>query len=253
MIIVDTHVHVGLRQYVPVDELLGQMDRYGVGKAVLVQYRAGLEPIGNTDNAYVAECAKEYPAKLAALGIVDWTRPDGLERLECWVRNWGIQGLRLDGEASSPGGERYAIWRKAAQLGIVVSVYGKIDRLSEIAGLFPSLRIHVEHTGMPSVNGDHILALARFPNVFVKFTVSGLSGISKEPYPHRDTHPFFEKVFQSFGAKRIMWGSNYPPVMKDEGYERTLLFLSREIPWLSSDEREWVLGRTALEMWRFQG
>jgi predicted TIM-barrel fold metal-dependent hydrolase len=229
------------------------MDKYSVEKAVLVQYRAGLEPIGNTDNTYVAECARKHPARLAPIGIVDWTKPDSMEQLEYWAGKQGIQGLRLDGEATSPGRERYGIWRKASQLGIIVSVYGKIDRLSEIAGLFPYLRIHVEHTGMPNVNGDQVLALARFPNISIKFTVAGLSGISKEPYPHRDTHPFFEKVYQRFGAKRIMWGSNYPPVMKDEGYERTLMFLSREIPWLCSEEKEWILGRTALSMWQFQG
>ena len=252
MIIVDTHVHVGLKQYVPVDELLRQMDNYGVEKAVLVQYRAGLEPIGNTDNTYVAECTRKNPTRLAAVGIVDWTKHDGSERLEYWAKMHGIQGLRLDGNATSPGQEKYAIWKKAAQLGIIVSVYGKIDKLSEIAGLFPDLKIHVEHTGMPNINGDLILTLARFQNVFVKFTVAGLSGISKEPYPHRDVHPFFKKVCQRFGAKRIMWGSNYPPVLKDEGYERTLLFLSKEIPWLSSEEKEWILGRTALGMWRFE-
>ena len=136
---------------------------------------------------------------------------------------------------------------------MIVSVYGKIDRLSEIAGLFPDLRIHLEHTGMPAVNGDRILALARFPNVSVKFTVSGLKGISREAYPHRDAHPFLEKVFRSFGEKRIMCGSNYPPVMKEEGYEKTLRFLTKEMPWLSPEEREWTMGRTALERWRFQG
>jgi len=251
--IVDTHVHVGLKQYVPVEELIRQMDRCGVEKAVLVQYRAGLEPIGNTDNTYISECVKKYPRRLVAMGIVDWTKEDAPERLDYWKDVHGIQGLRLDGDAISPGLEKYAIWGKAEELGMIVSVYGKLDNVSEIARLFPDLRIHVEHTGMPSINGDRILALAECPNVSVKFTVAGLSGISKEPYPHRDAQPFFRKVYERFGPKRIMWGSNYPPVLKEEGYERTLQFLSREIPWLSSEEKEWLLGKTALGMWRFQG
>ncbi len=251
MTIVDTHVHVGLGQYVQVDELLRQMDNYGVGNAVLVQYRRGLYPVGNTDNFYIAECIRKYPRRLAAVGIVDWTKRDGPERLEYWVNKHGIQGLRLDGDAISPGQEKHAIWNKAAQLGIVISVSGRLDSLSEIAGLFPNLRLHVEHTGTPSVNGDLLLNLARFRNVFVKFTVRGLKGISKQQYPHQDAHLFLKRVYEEFGARRIMWGSNYPPVLEDEGYEKTLLFLGKEVPWLSAEEKEWILGRTALEMWRF--
>lgn len=253
MIVVDTHVHVGLKQYVPVEDLLKEMDKYGVEMAVLVQYRAGLEPVGNTDNAYISECARRHPRRLAAVGIVDWTRDDALERLEYWARGQETQGLRLDGNAVSPGPERYAIWRKAAELGMIVSVYGRLDNISKIASLFPDLSIHVEHVGMPSINGDLVLALAEYPNVYIKFTVAGLSGISKEPYPHRDAHPFFDKVYRRFGPKRIMWGSNYPPVLSEEGYEKTMLFLQKEIPYLSAEDKEWLMGKTALEMWRFRG
>jgi L-fuconolactonase len=250
-LIVDTHVHVGIGQYVLVEELLGQLDRYGVEKAVLVQYRRGLGPIGNTDNTYISECARKYPDRLAAVGIVDLTKNDASQRLEYWVKTYGIQGLRIDGSALSPELDRYAIWREAAQLGAIVSVSGRLDNVSQIAKQFTNLRIHIEHTGMPNINGEYLLALAEYPNVFVKFTVLGLKRISNETYPHKDAHPFFEKVYQLFGPKRIMWGSNYPPVLSEEGYEKTLLFLQKEIPYLSTEDKEWLMEKTALEMWRF--
>jgi len=250
-LIVDTHVHVGIGQYATVEELLEQLDKCGVERAVLVQYRAGFGPIGNTDNTYISECVRKHPGRLAAVGIVDWTKEDAPQRLEYWVKTHGIQGIRIDGSALSPGSDKYAIWRKAAQLGTITSVSGKLDGISQIAKKFPNLSIHVEHTGMPNINGERVLTLAEYPNVFVKFTVSGLKGISNESYPHRDAQPFFGKVYQLFGPKRIMWGSNYPPVLSEEGYEKTLLYLQKEIPYLSADDKEWLMGRTALEMWRF--
>ena len=249
--IVDTHVHVGIGQYVLVEELLKQLEKYGVEKAVLVQYRRGLGSIGNTDNTYISECVRKHSSRLAAVGIVDWTKDDAPQRLEYWVKTQGIQGIRIDGSALSPGSDRYAIWRKAAQLGAIASVSGRLDSLSLIAKQFPDLIIHIEHTGMPKMNGEHVLTLARYPNVFVKFSVLGLKGISNESYPHKDAQPFFEKVYRLFGPKRIMWGSNYPPVLSEEGYEKTLLFLRKEIPYFSAEDREWLMGKTALEMWHF--
>ena len=167
------------------------------------------------------------------------------------MKTHGIQGIRIDGSALSPDPDRYAIWRKADQLGTKTSVYGKLDSISQIAKQFPNLSIHVEHTGMPNINGERVLTLAEYPNVFVKFTVLGLKGISNESYPHKDAQPFFEKAYQLFGPKRIMWGSNYPPVLSEEGYTKTMLFLQKEIPYLSTEDKEWLMGKTALEMWRF--
>jgi len=252
LVIVDTHVHVGLKKYATVEQLLRQMEKSGVDKAVLVQYRAGLEPIGNTDNAYISQCIKRYPEKFAAVGIVDWTKENSLERLEYWVKEHGIQGIRLDGMAESPGKNKYAIWEKAAELGINISVYGKLDRIGEIASEYPNLSLHIEHNGLPKINGKLILSLAKHRNVLVKFTVSGLREISKQSYPYKDVCPFFEAIYRKFGSKRIMWGSDYPPCLKYEGYDNTLNFIKKEVPYLTDEDKRWILGETALKAWRFK-
>ena len=148
MIVVDTHTHVGGR-YCTVEELMLQLDNYGIDKAVLVQYRADLPPPGNTDNAYRVECINRYPSRLASVGIVDWTRSNALTTLESWSEQ-GIQGLRLDGDARSPGDDPYAIWKQAAELRMNVSVYNRIDSLPEIIPHCPDsgncrhrLRVHL--------------------------------------------------------------------------------------------------------------
>jgi Tat protein secretion system quality control protein TatD with DNase activity len=45
MHIIDTHCHIGLHKYEPVETLLFHMQRAGVEQAVFIQY------MGNTDNA----------------------------------------------------------------------------------------------------------------------------------------------------------------------------------------------------------
>jgi L-fuconolactonase len=250
MIVVDAHTHVG-GPYGALEDLLRPLDQYGIDKAVLVQYRADLPPPGNTDNAYHVHCVTRYPSRLASVGIIDWTQNDAVTTLEYWSRQ-GIQGLRLDGDARSPGRDPYAIWKKAAALKMNVSVYNRLDDLPEIVRECPNLKIHLEHCGQPSLNGEAILALARYPTVYVKFSVGGLAAFSTQDYPYLDVHPFVEELFHQFGAHRIMWSSDYPASGKVIGYDRVLYYLLREMPTLSWAEKEWVMGKTALSLWRFQ-
>ena len=55
-------------------------------------------------------------------------------------------------------------------------------------------------------------------------------------------------AYDAFGPRRMMWGSDYPPVSGREGYRNALRGIV-EHPALRTDEdREWVMGRTASEV-----
>ncbi len=47
-----------------------------------------------------------------------------------------------------------------------------------------------------------------------------------------------------------MWGSNYPMEMPDPTYRQRLEAVRTELPFLTEEEREWILGRAALSLWR---
>ena len=58
--VVDTHCHIGLHKYEPVEVLIFHMERAGVDQAVLIQY------MGNSaDNRYIVEAMEASPAVLA--------------------------------------------------------------------------------------------------------------------------------------------------------------------------------------------
>jgi len=48
-----------------------------------------------------------------------------------------------------------------------------------------------------------------------------------------------------------MWGSDYPPVSRREGYDNSLKVPMDYLSGLSSEDREWIFGKTALKIWRF--
>ena len=61
MLIVDTHVHVALHIYEPVEILLTQMAYNGVEKTLLVQSTT------TYDNTYVIECMRRFPGRFSVV------------------------------------------------------------------------------------------------------------------------------------------------------------------------------------------
>jgi L-fuconolactonase len=243
-----------------VEVLLHQMDANRVEKATLVQVR------GQFDNRYLIECVRRFPARFCALVGVDTDSPDAPELLAHWVGE-GAVGVRLGPAVRSPGSDPLLIWRRAAELGIPVSAFGSPDeftsrRFEEVLTELPNLPIIIEHLGRigrdeapPYPTFRKILALARYPNAYVK--VHGLGEICPRPMPFpqpmrfESVPPYMEMAYDAFGADRMMWGSDFPPVAGREGYRNALRWTMEHIPVRNDADREWIFGRTALSLFTF--
>ena len=94
-----------------------------------------------------------------------------------------------------------------------------------------------------------LLALAKYPRVFVK--ISHLWSLSKEKYPYKDTHDQVKRLYDSFGPKRLMWGTDWPGVEEYCGYAKALALYRDELTFFTAEDRRWILGGTALKLWPF--
>ena len=260
MIIVDSHCHALPHWFEPVEVLLHQMDANGVEKAILVQVR------GQFDNRYIIECVRRFPARFSALVGVDADRSDAPQLLAQWVGE-GAVGVRLEPTTRSPGSEPLAIWRTADELRIPVSVFGSPDEFTsrefeQVLTELPNLRVIIEHLGRigrnetpPYARFRKILALARYPNTYIK--LHGLGEICPRPMPFpqpmgfANVPPFMEMAYDAFGARRIMWGSDFPPVAGREGYRNALQWPMDHIPFRNETDKGWVFGQTALSLFSF--
>jgi predicted TIM-barrel fold metal-dependent hydrolase len=72
--------------------------------------------------------------------------------------------------------------------------------------------------------------------------VSAFFRISEQDYPYRDTHACVRKLVDTFGARRLMYGSDFPWVTEKCGYVNAWNVLPDGL--LSEEEEAWIMGGT---------
>lgn len=253
---VDAHCHVGTYWYEPVETLKFQLDRYGVERAVLVQMWNEL------DNSYQEQCVQEEPGRFASVVAVDVTSADAPRAIAEHIER-GAVGVRLRPNTLSAGDDPWAIWRACADHGTTVSCVGSPANFAsrafaDVVAAHPTVPIVIEHIAevLPlsdeydAEEAQHILDLAEHPNVHMKF--HGFGEFAQRLRNPGDGFPFVRPVpdwmrrsIDAFGPERMMWGSDYPPVSKREGYGNALTLVRDDLADFSDAERELMFGGVA--------
>ena len=127
---------------------------------------------------------------------------------------------------------------------------GHLKALAKVAHDHPNLPIVVDHAGKPEIqNGQFddwaadILTVSRQPHVFCK-----LSGLVSQAGPRggdEDLRPYVDHLFQCFGPKRLMWGSDWPVLLGASGYAHWFEQAKRLAGKLSAEEKRWLFHETA--------
>ena len=272
MRIIDPHVHVWKNDpqfpWAPettsppeedatAETLLELMAANGVEKTVLVQvihYR--------WDNRYAADAMKRYPDKFMGVCRINPEDPDAPDHLSRWTEDDGFHGVRLSpsvGEAGDwfAGPLMPPIFSRAETLGVPMLMLTGAERLVDLVPLLeqhPDLDVVIDHMASCSPDAPEklelLLNLAQFPRVYVK--ISHTWSISKTGYPWMDTFEQVKKIYQAFGGSRLMWGTDWPVCLSRASYSETLSVVRDEMDFFSPEDREWVLGKTALRLWQFQ-
>jgi predicted TIM-barrel fold metal-dependent hydrolase len=241
------------------EQLLADMDRAGVDRAILVPPSIDVDR-----NDYALEGARKYPDRFAVMGRVALKTGAGKDMLKGWRDQPGMLGVRLTfhRDADRPwltDGTADWFWPEAERHGIPVMVHAP-ERLAEIGAIaerHPGLRIIVDHMGfaratmdakaMPAV--ERVNALARHPNVSVK--VSALPCFSTEPYPFKNLDDPLRRVIAAFGPRRAFWGSDITRVPASCTLRQVVTHFTQELDFLSGADLEWIMGRGLAECLRW--
>ncbi len=260
--VIDAHVHVwtddiarypravGQRDYPPPRfapaDLFAHSKPAGVTKIVLIQmsfYRF--------DNSYMLDCIRAHPGVFGGVGIVDSAAPDPGQAMKALAAR-GVRGFRIVGVPDSAG--MHAMWRVAAAENLAICALlgpDALPALDRMCRQYPTTPVVIDHLARIGADGTIrdsdirlLSALARHPLVKVK--ASAFYALGKKAAPYTDLKPLFRRVFEDFGPRRLMWASDCPfQVGEGHDYGSSLALITDHMPFLSADDRDWILGRTA--------
>ncbi len=209
--------------------------------------------------------------------IVDVTKPDALDRLEGYASQ-GAVGVRLAPDQRSAGDDPLAIWRKADELGLVISSMGGIANTSSnefnaLVAQFPNMPFVLEHiaggsdgAGFPA-NGPgpqppyarykKALELAEYPNTYMK--LPGLGELSRRPQVlktrcgfdfYDSIPPLVELAHDAFIPNRLMWGSDWPVCLTAGSYRTNFDVTMGAVGDMTDSQRALLLGDNAKRFYR---
>lgn len=121
----------------------------------------------------------------------------------------------------------------------------------------PQVRFMLDHLGNPPIADRRLdgwaapfAELATLPNVFCK--LSGIVTVAAPAWTIEDLAPYVEHALKSFTSARLVWGSDWPIVLKASDYRhwvdatRTLLAL------LPADDQRRILHDNAITFYRLK-
>ena len=267
--IIDTHTHVVSSDKVKhpldpgaqgwstevsndVEDLIAEMDKAGVECATLVQPNATY----GLDNIYQCDSAKLYAPRTVSVGILDPAASNAADKLSYWVNEHGMLGVRLQSQAEPDDPSCDAIWQRAEELGVPISIGGggqpdKVNRMRNVASRHPNVMFAPDHFAGWSGSDDKptmtaaLEEMAKLPNAHLRVSSTSLG-------PYIDLNDaekeLFQQVINAFTPQRIMWGSNFPS-SREGGYAGQLQIAATALDWLSEDDRGWIMGGSAHKLW----
>ena len=245
---------------------LREMKEGGVDHAVLVQERSG-----GWNNSYISDCVRRFPKLFVGHGLIDPRDPNNAAILERQVRQNGLAGMRLSPIYHPPNRYpndqwlnapySYPLWKKAEEIGAVFNVFlapAQLPQLEDMVRRYPKVKVVVDHLGRPDilpsapwVEDDYLLKLARYPNVWIKFTELYTASKTKQ-YPYKDVHPFGQMVYDKFGPRRLLFGTGMVGATRRIPLADELRLIREDIPFFADRDKEWILGRNAAKIWKWR-
>ncbi len=246
-LVLDAHLHVwpspsaypyaegrappdALAEVSSAEALLEQFARAGVDGCVIVQ------PINLAfDHAYVSSVIEKYPGRFVGCCLADpTTGGGGVDELRRLLDS-GYRAVRFnpglwpEGEkmTNRVGREMFRLCgERRAPVGFMCfhGLDRSVDEIETLCAQYPDTPVLMDHfgfcKGVDDPNWRKLLGLARFPQVVVKasaqFRVVPEGGEKRWPYASAGDQ--LRELVDTFGADRVVWGSDFPFVLDECGY-----------------------------------
>ncbi|MGV3486919.1 MAG: amidohydrolase family protein [Planctomycetaceae bacterium] len=235
------------------EQLFAHSRPAGVGRIVLIQMS-----FYGYDNSYMLDTMAAHPGIFSGVAIVDPQAAHVAEQIR-ELSTRGVRGLRIH-----PGPQQAArwtqdeamstVWKAAGELGIAICLLinpSDLPHVDAMCAKFPGVRVVIDHFARVGMSGqiesqplETLCRLSRFPDVFVK--TSAFYALGKKQPPYVDLIPMIRRLYDSYGAERLMWASDCPyQVQGEHTYEESIALIRDRIDFLTDDDKQSLLRGTA--------
>lgn len=211
---------------------------------------------------FLIEEARENDFVKGVVGWVDLRAENIAERLEHFSQFKIIKGYRHIVQAEPLGFMTQASFLNGIaqlekhNLTYDILIYPhQLDEAFELVKKFPNQKFVVDHLGKPVIKQKEfaqwskgIAQLSTREDIYCK-----LSGFSTEAewksWTIADIEPYFDFALEKFGAKRLMYGSDWPVCLLASSYVRQLNVVNEFISKLSADEKQQIMSGNAMKFY----
>lgn len=243
--------------YLPPD-LEREQAKVGLAGSIAVQARQSLE-----ESRWLLELADHHSIIKGVVGWVDLRSDTVEEQLARFAKHPKFVGVRhvvqdepdvnfMLGEAFLRGIAKL----KQFKLTYDILIYPKqLPAAIELASRFPDQPFVLDHIAKPLIKdgalepwASQIRELAKSPNVWCK--VSGMVTEAKwQGWQPADFRPYLDVVFDAFGVKRLMFGSDWPVCLLAGSYEQVYALAANYVAGLSPAGRGAFFGGNAAKFY----
>ena len=253
------------RRFTP-EDLFKHAKPNGVERFVLIQmsyYYPG-ERSGKTgngfDNSYMLDMMNLHEDAFVGTAVID---PHAAEP-ERWMSELAkrrVRAFRIHPRLSKQPAEKWlrpegfgkmftAGARNNQALSCLIDPDG-FPELDRMCSEHPDTPVIIDHLGRIGADGtirdkdvDALCALAKHKKIMLK--VGAFYALGKKQAPYTDLGPLIKKAVAAFGPQRCMWESDCPFQLQDgHTYKDSIDLIGRRLDFLSADDREWLLRKTA--------
>ncbi|RFZ95639.1 amidohydrolase [Mucilaginibacter conchicola] len=255
---INDDMHACRRDFLPAD-LQPLLLQNGIAGCVTVQVDQTI-----AENDFMLELARQNSFIKGIVGWADFKSVNIEEVLEHYHFEKLMKGFRhiLQGETDdhfmlNPDFMRGISMLEKLGFSYDILIYPKHLKIaSEFVAAFPQQRFVIDHLAKPFIKTGEIdgwkkdlQALAQHENVSCK--ISGMvTEADWQNWQPKDFTPYLDVVFNAFGAKRVMYGSDWPVCNVAGGYQKAYNIAEGYVDQLSQHEQERFWAKNAIDFYR---
>ena len=253
---IDDSMEVIRRDFLPKD-LKPLLDENAIDGCIAVQADQS-----ENETDFLLSCAQKNKFIKGVIGWLDLTSDNLESRLNHYIKNPLFKGLRHIVQAEK---DDY-LFREDVQKGIsklanynltydILIFPSQLDAAIELVKKFPKQQFVLDHIAKPHISNSmdelwrsNIIELSKNQNVSCK-----LSGLVTETNNYTfndiDFYPYLDIIFQSFGPKRILFGSDWPVCLLAANYKKVYDLIFDYLDNHSTEIKAQIFGLNAIKIY----